>query len=81
MKIKNKERWPGIAWETSPHIIGSVGAEALWLIGYEEGSNAAIVARSFEAIPQELAPCYLYELLSQQDPVTITEALKPLDTP
>ncbi|OUC13118.1 MAG: hypothetical protein B0A82_19120 [Alkalinema sp. CACIAM 70d] len=81
MQIEDKQRWPGIEWESEPVIIGTVGGEPLWLLGYEVGSNAPIVGRSWEPAPKAFSPFYLYELMGHsQDPIEITAELKAMDT-
>lgn len=79
--IQNKDRFPDVVFLSNSQIkiVGTVGTENLALIGFEQGTEAPIVARAQTSDPAEetLYPVPLYELLSHSyDPVAITESIK-----
>ncbi|MDM9583124.1 hypothetical protein [Nostoc sp. GT001] len=76
--ITNKDRYPDVDFLPNDEIfkIGDIGGTALLLVGTEQGSNAPIVAKSYESdSDEELFAIPLYELLNSQDPVNITEEI------
>lgn len=75
--ISNADRYPYTDWNEDVEIVGSVGAENLFLLGYEQGTMAAIVGRSAEEEPETLHAMYLYELMMHsQEAVVVSKKLK-----
>ena len=76
--ITNKDRYPNVEFLSSDEMnqIGDIGGITLLLVGKEQGTNAPVVARSYENdSDEELFAIPLYELLNSQDPVNITEEI------
>ncbi|NDJ20978.1 hypothetical protein GS682_04825 [Nostoc sp. B(2019)] len=76
--ITNKDRYPNVEFLPSNEItqIGDIGGTTLLLVGREQGTNAPMVARSYEMdSDEELFAIPLYELLNSQDLINITEEI------
>lgn len=74
-QIKNKSDYPDAVWMEPPKLIGTVGANDLYLLGYEypeaeEAADAALVAVDYPG-RDYLVPTELYGLLGQSEPVQI----------
>lgn len=80
MPITNRDRFPSVDFLPDEEIkpIGDVEGTALVLLGKEQGTDAAVVARSYTSDPasEQLHAVPLYELISHTfGSVNITEEL------
>ncbi|WP_088889573.1 hypothetical protein [Leptolyngbya ohadii] len=76
--ISNRDRFPDVDFLDAADIrpIGTVGSTTLVLVGYEQGSQAAIVAlaKTHRPSEEELFAMPLYELIGHSfDPIKITD--------
>ncbi|MFQ3629107.1 MAG: hypothetical protein SNJ57_10230 [Cyanobacteriota bacterium] len=75
--ITNRHRFPNVDFLPQPREIGTVGSSPLMLVGYEQGTNSAVVAVQRPGTDQ-LHAVPLYELLSHSfDPISIVEDIRP----
>jgi hypothetical protein len=75
LPIANKDRFKSVSWDEEPVQVGTAEDDLVILLGREDGTNAAIVARD-DGITLTYHALYLYELLNSQGEITLNNLVQ-----